>query len=897
MSDKTPGAYKHLCGNDKRKKKLKEDEDSAKLAEKSAKFFKNFKARNAGDTGLEAVDERGIRTDDNSQFQRQKLDLNQPSTSTFVPIYNTSDGYEIRAENHEVVNFTQHSEVSTQLESGGPTIPENDSNQVNPKAEDGNFHADAQTADQDIILDDPALWPTPINSASRRYLVTKGPVAVINDLYPKRDGESFDARYFQMSHNGIYHRREWLLYSRSQNSLFCFPCSIFGTQTMHRSPFQLSASNKTGYTDFHHKGRSILSHEGTQQHFSSTASWKSFQKNMKSSTLIDAMTEKQLKSEISFWKQVLKGILSAIIFLAKNNLALRGSSTNVLDHNCGNFLSLIKLLGNYYPPLTMHLERLKKNSTSYLSPKIQNEFITQCGNWVRETILEEIRNAKYFSIIIDSTPDSSRQEQITEVIRIVKCSKKECVVKEYFIDFIASEEKTGNGLSTVVVQKLEKDKLDIKNCRGQGYDNGANMAGAYKGVQSWISKISPKAQFIPCAAHSLNLVGVNAVERVLQAKLSLGQIQTIFIFFHASTQRWKLLNTKLNCNLKGHSTTRWSSRAESVQALSTQYWNVVEALVEITTSDTFNSDSVAGADSILNIMLTFRFLLSLKIWHQILHHINICNLTLQKGTNNLDLASKKLEALLSWLKEFRLSGFEECLSDSCTLAKQYDIDTTTGFMDKRKTRGIKRKRLEELSEDAAKELTNFERFKLEFFNELMDNLISEIGSRFGQLRSCNQDFGFLWGVGLAAGSNDSFKQRINDLCEKYEGDFDQIKFINEMNYVKHQISSLLPNGRDIYDTCPVEVLEIIYEHDLQSCFPNVACALQIFLTLPVTVSHGERSFSKLKIIKNYLRSSMGQERLSSLSILSIEHTITDTISFDEMIWVFANAKCRRVPLE
>lgn len=36
--------------------------------------------------------------------------------------------------------------VSTQLESGGPTIPENDSNQVNPKAEDGNFHADAQTA-------------------------------------------------------------------------------------------------------------------------------------------------------------------------------------------------------------------------------------------------------------------------------------------------------------------------------------------------------------------------------------------------------------------------------------------------------------------------------------------------------------------------------------------------------------------------------------------------------------------------------------------------------------------------------------------------------------------------------------------------------------------------------
>jgi len=56
-------------------------------------------------------------------------------------------------------------------------------------------------------------------------------------------------------------------------------------------------------------------------------------------------------------------------------------------------------------------------------------------------------------------------------------------------------------------------------------------------VQSWISNITPKAQFIPCAAHSLNLVGVNAAEHVLLAKLSLGQIQNIFQYFHASTNR------------------------------------------------------------------------------------------------------------------------------------------------------------------------------------------------------------------------------------------------------------------------------------------------------------------------------------------------------------------------
>ena len=74
----------------------------------------------------------------------------------------------------------------------------------------------------------------------------------------------------------------------------------------------------------------------------------------------------------------------------------------------------------------------------------------------------------------------------------------------------------------------------------------------------------------------------------------------------------------------------------------------------------------------------------------------------------------------------------------------------------------------------------------------------------------------------------------------------------------------------------------------------MSAALQIFLMLPVTVASNERSFSKLKIIKNYLRSSMGQERLTNLAILSIEHEMTDSLDFEDIISDFANAKCRRV---
>lgn len=68
--------------------------------------------------------------------------------------------------------------------------------------------------------------------------------------------------------------------------------------------------------------------------------------------------------------------------------------------------------------------------------------------------------------------------------------------------------------------------------------------------------------------------------------------------------------------------------------------------------------------------------------------------------------------------------------------------------------------------------------------------------------------------------------------------------------------------KDLFPTpeLPLKKLEKIIKTNLVSSFPNLTTALKIFLTLPVSVATGERSFSKLKIIENYLRTSMSQEK-------------------------------------
>ena len=66
--------------------------------------------------------------------------------------------------------------------------------------------------------------------------------------------------------------------------------------------------------------------------------------------------------------------------------------------------------------------------------------------------------------------------------------------------------------------------------------------------------------------------------------------------------------------------------------------------------------------------------------------------------------------------------------------------------------------------------------------------------------------------------------------------------------------------------------------------------------MPVTVATAERSFSKLKLIKNYLRSTMTQERLVDLTVLGIESDLARQIDFNDIIDKFAKEKARRVPI-
>ena len=158
--------------------------------------------------------------------------------------------------------------------------------------------------------------------------------------------------------------------------------------------------------------------------------------------------DKEIAAKVKYWRDLLKRILAVAIFLGERGLAFRGSSNKIDDNNNGNFLGIIQLLAQFDPVLEEHVSKVKQSQKTgqrfqahYLSADSQNDFIKACSSKVVQEIHAERERSKYFSILVDATPDCSHAEQSTFILRYVLDCNSSFVVKERFLAFIDYNKK------------------------------------------------------------------------------------------------------------------------------------------------------------------------------------------------------------------------------------------------------------------------------------------------------------------------------------------------------------------------------------------------------------------------------------------------------------------------
>ncbi|GFX78985.1 DUF4371 domain-containing protein [Trichonephila clavipes] len=116
--------------------------------------------------------------------------------------------------------------------------------------------------------------------------------------------------------------------------------------------------------------------------------------------------------------------------------------------------------------------------------------------------------ARYFFLIIDSTPDSSYTDQLASALQCV--SVRKACVNECLIRVLLGVSNKDLGMVEATLNLLKELNLDFKNFRVQSYDNVSNMPEVYSGLQSIIQKQDVFAEFVPSAALTLNFAGEKA---------------------------------------------------------------------------------------------------------------------------------------------------------------------------------------------------------------------------------------------------------------------------------------------------------------------------------------------------------------------------------------------------
>jgi hypothetical protein len=135
---------------------------------------------------------------------------------------------------------------------------------------------------------------------------------------------------------------------------------------------------------------------------------------------------------------------------------------------------------------------------------------------------------------------------------------------------------------------------------------------------------------------------------------------------------------------------------------------------------------------------------------------------------------------------------------------------------------------------------------------VVDMANNSLKSRFEELQTFNSIFGFLLSSTILKSLNDvEFKECCTKFAKTFSSDGSCDVELNDLMSELMVMKLSMPERH----MSSMKIVEYITEID---CYPNISIAYRILFTVPMTVASAERSFSKLKLLKNYLRSTMFQ---------------------------------------
>ncbi|XP_071847676.1 zinc finger MYM-type protein 1-like [Apostichopus japonicus] len=630
-----------------------------------------------------------------------------------------------------------------------------------------------------------------------------------------------------------YEKFPWVHVSSELGGVLCFTCVDATLQNLTgMAKYQEDTFISTGFKNWKKAIEKCQKHEKSDAHRISISNLISRKKSLG----VDLQLSKQNhESQLSAQKALVK-ILSSLQYLAQQGLAIRGKETI-----SGNFNALLQLRGSDDDNLKTWLER----KTSYTSGAHQNEMLQLTSHEILRNICYDIKSSSdcsVFGVIIDGTQDCTGREQESICIRYVDGNFD---VREEFLGLYELSSTTGSTLCSMLKDVLIRYQLPIENLRAQTYDGASNMAGKYRGCQAEVKKLQPLALYTHCGAHVSHLIVSKAVQSAAFIRNALDHLQELGKLYKSSG-KFKNLYLDLHDDVVDHASpgrlkpicpTRWLTHSASIRAFLDNYEDVIKALG--TASAEFGTNVASRATGVMKCVSSVSCILGLLAALPIIQCLEKFNRALQSSKVTI---SGMIESAGVVGRELQRLRSEECFKsifdDAHEKAAKWHLDPLE----------IRQRRIPAKYAGDGEQLVQSteEKFRSEYY-KVLDSAATNLDHYF-------------------ASTDIDLQNKLASMLLNGEFHADLVSWYPELS---DNLKISLPFFRDQFHSSSVEGYRQIFKSmnpAVRAMFGEVEALLRLLLVSPASSTEAERSFSAMRRLKTWLRSTMTQQRLNHVMV-------------------------------
>lgn len=288
-----------------------------------------------------------------------------------------------------------------------------------------------------------------------------------------------------------------------------------------------------------------------------------------------------------------------------------------------------------------------------------------------------------------------------------------------------------------------------------------------------------------------------------------------------------------------------------------------------------DSAASAKASGFFDYMQSFDCIFYLTTMIEIFDRIEILNRELQKSDLCVAESLQKVEAVTDVLDASRDLKFENIWQKSIETVTELELDEPR-IPRQRKIP----KRLESGTTDNYCSFSTPKDFFRKSFFEVFDQMIGSLKRRFQ-----NESIEFFKSLERFVIGQ---LQDASFITKFYKDDFDNDRLINDRDMFLQ-----LLNRQNEHATSLREVVTFLQKYDwARGLIPEFVRFVRMITTIPGSSCSNERSFSVLRRLKTYLRSTISQDRLNSIAILHVYSDLTDKLDIDNLLnkFIIVNSK-------